>query len=177
VQILAGRLSNIWPVSTIQKVLAVAANASTWPRQLKSDMHASETPLHYCTHGDSRPPQSQKEGQKSDKENARTRTNPEKSQVLSILHTFSFSVLSHRSHQFTRMDSPATNPEMIHVVCKADNRQHAVVNIPSSLEELPASSLRARPILLGLTSNNLSYARGGDILHWYAACFYIFCAH
>ncbi|KAF7126023.1 hypothetical protein CNMCM5793_002382 [Aspergillus hiratsukae] len=66
------------------------------------------------------------------------------------------------------MDSPATNPEMIHVVCKADNRQHAVVKIPSSLDHnLPSSSLRARPILLGLTSNNLSYARGGDLLHWW----------
>ncbi|RDW81398.1 DUF2855 family protein [Aspergillus mulundensis] len=59
-------------------------------------------------------------------------------------------------------------PEMIHVVCKADNRQHAVVNIPSSPDHnLPPSSLRARPILLGLTSNNLSYARGGDLLHWW----------
>ncbi|KAL4982229.1 hypothetical protein BDW68DRAFT_195538 [Aspergillus falconensis] len=66
------------------------------------------------------------------------------------------------------MESPATNPEMIHVVCKADNRQHAVVEIASSLDHnLPSSSLRARPILLGLTSNNLSYARGGDLLHWW----------
>ncbi|KAF7128418.1 hypothetical protein CNMCM5793_003148 [Aspergillus hiratsukae] len=66
------------------------------------------------------------------------------------------------------MESPATNSEMIHVVCKADNRHHAVVTIPSSLEQnLPVSSLRARPILLGLTSNNLSYARGGDLLHWW----------
>ncbi|KAF4230412.1 hypothetical protein CNMCM6457_005988 [Aspergillus fumigatiaffinis] len=66
------------------------------------------------------------------------------------------------------MQSTATNPEMIHVVCKADNRQHTVVNIPSSVDEiLPSSSLRARPILLGLTSNNLTYARGGDLLHWW----------
>lgn len=74
------------------------------------------------------------------------------------------------------MESPATNPEMIHVVNKADNRQHAVVKLPPSLDRsLPSSSVRARPILLGLTSNNLSYARGGDLLHWYAACLYIFC--
>lgn len=67
------------------------------------------------------------------------------------------------------MESPATNPEMIHVVCKANNRQHAVVNTPASLDQnLPVSTLRARPILLGLTSNNLSYARGGDLLHWEA---------
>ncbi|KAG2005193.1 hypothetical protein GB937_008889 [Aspergillus fischeri] len=66
------------------------------------------------------------------------------------------------------MQSAATNPGMIHVVCKADNRQHAVVNIPPSVDQkLPSSSLRARPILLGLTSNNLSYARGGDLLHWW----------
>lgn len=69
------------------------------------------------------------------------------------------------------MGAPATNSETIHVVNKADNRQHAVVNLDSSLdEELPVSALRARPILLGLTSNNLSYARGGDLLHWYAGC-------
>ncbi|KAJ5914482.1 hypothetical protein N7504_003365 [Penicillium tannophilum] len=66
------------------------------------------------------------------------------------------------------MESPTTNPETIHVVSKTDNRQHAVVNIPPSLDQtLPTSSLRARPILLGLTSNNLSYARGGDLLHWW----------
>ncbi|KAI9370362.1 hypothetical protein BJX61DRAFT_544691 [Aspergillus egyptiacus] len=66
------------------------------------------------------------------------------------------------------MESPATTPEMIHVVCKADNRQHAVMEIPSSGDDnLPSSSLRARPVLLGLTSNNLSYARGGDLLHWW----------
>lgn len=67
------------------------------------------------------------------------------------------------------MESPTKNPEAIHVVSKTDNRQHTVVNIPPSLDQtLPASSLRARPILLGLTSNNLSYARGGDLLHWYS---------
>ncbi|GFF81012.1 hypothetical protein IFM60648_05897 [Aspergillus lentulus] len=66
------------------------------------------------------------------------------------------------------MESAATNPEMIHVVCKADNRQHAVVNVPPSVDQkLPSLSLRARPILLGLTSNNLTYARGGDLLHWW----------
>ncbi|GIK07283.1 hypothetical protein Aspvir_002941 [Aspergillus viridinutans] len=66
------------------------------------------------------------------------------------------------------MQSAATSPEMIHVVCKADNSKHAVVSIPSSVDQkLPSSSLRARPILLGLTSNNLSYARGGDLLHWW----------
>ncbi|KAF7181876.1 hypothetical protein CNMCM7691_001173 [Aspergillus felis] len=65
------------------------------------------------------------------------------------------------------MQSAATNPEMIHVVCKADNRQHAVVSIPSVDQKLPSSSLRARPVLLALTSNNLSYARGGDLLHWW----------
>ncbi|GFF41977.1 hypothetical protein IFM51744_04987 [Aspergillus udagawae] len=66
------------------------------------------------------------------------------------------------------MQSVATNPEMIHVVCKADNSQHAAVSIPSLVDQkLPSSTLRARPVLLGLTSNNLSYARGGDLLHWW----------
>ncbi|KAH3004133.1 hypothetical protein KXV73_000820, partial [Aspergillus fumigatus] len=40
------------------------------------------------------------------------------------------------------MGAPATNSETIHVVNKADNRQHAVVNLDSSLdEELPVSAL------------------------------------
>ncbi|KAK1141700.1 hypothetical protein N8T08_008798 [Aspergillus melleus] len=56
----------------------------------------------------------------------------------------------------------------IHVVSKADNHHHAVVNLPPPLGEgLPVSSILVRPILLGLTSNNLAYARGGDILHWW----------
>lgn len=81
--------------------------------------------------------------------------------------------------QFIRMESSATSPEMTHVVCKADNQQHAVINIPPSVNRNPPpSSLYARPTLLGLTSNNLSYARGGDLLHWYAdAGLHGFCGH
>ncbi|KAM0100606.1 hypothetical protein ACP6JE_004749 [Aspergillus fumigatus] len=44
------------------------------------------------------------------------------------------------------MGAPATNSETIHVVNKADNRQHAVVNLDSSLdEELPVSALPPPP--------------------------------
>jgi hypothetical protein len=59
--------------------------------------------------------------------------------------------------------------ETIHVVSKVDNGQHAVVAVESPLlstNELPPSSVRVRPHLLSLSSNNLSYARAGALLHW-----------
>ncbi|GAB1195846.1 hypothetical protein APSETT444_005111 [Aspergillus pseudonomiae] len=57
--------------------------------------------------------------------------------------------------------------ETIHVISKKDNSQHAVVTIENPLRQLPPSSVRVRPLLLSLSSNNLSYARGGEKLHWY----------
>lgn len=71
----------------------------------------------------------------------------------------------------------------IHVVSKIDNCQHATVSVgvsgsPSGVAssdeaagaggELAQENLAitARPILLSLTSNNLSYARSGEMLHW-----------
>ncbi|KAJ6010036.1 hypothetical protein N7522_005052 [Penicillium canescens] len=58
----------------------------------------------------------------------------------------------------------------VHVVSKLDNSQHAsfdVQSIPQSV--LPESSVRLRPLLISLTSNNLSYARMGQMLHWWDA--------
>ncbi|KAL2814056.1 hypothetical protein BDW59DRAFT_24137 [Aspergillus cavernicola] len=57
-----------------------------------------------------------------------------------------------------------------HVVSKADNQEHAVATLDRPEYEshaLAASSVRVRPLLIALTSNNLSYARGGDFLHWW----------
>lgn len=115
----------------------------------------------------------QAEGQGQTKERF---SREQEASCFSVTHSYKLfrltisSLQSHPKSSFG-MGAPATNSETIHVVNKADNRQHAVVNLDSSLdEELPVSALRARPILLGLTSNNLSYARGGDLLHWYAGC-------
>ncbi|KAK6831914.1 hypothetical protein RU639_002821 [Aspergillus parasiticus] len=60
--------------------------------------------------------------------------------------------------------------ESIHVISKKDNSQHAVVTIdnPSSgTRQLPPSSVRVRPLILSLSSSNLSYARAGKLLHWW----------
>ncbi|KAE8363612.1 hypothetical protein BDV27DRAFT_165322 [Aspergillus caelatus] len=60
--------------------------------------------------------------------------------------------------------------ETIHVVSKKDNSQHAVVtieNASSATRQLPPSSVRVRPLILSLSSNNLSYARAGELLHWW----------
>jgi hypothetical protein len=58
----------------------------------------------------------------------------------------------------------------VHVVSKADNLEHAVATLNHPEYEshnLATSSVRVRPLLISLTSNNLSYARGGDFLHWW----------
>ncbi|CAG8924734.1 unnamed protein product [Penicillium salamii] len=58
----------------------------------------------------------------------------------------------------------------VHVVSKADNQEHAVATLDHSEYEshsLSMSSVRVQPLLISLTSNNLSYARGGDFLHWW----------
>ncbi|BCS18072.1 DUF2855 family protein [Aspergillus puulaauensis] len=58
----------------------------------------------------------------------------------------------------------------VHVVSKADNQKHAVAALDTLHDEshsLASSSVRVWPLLIALTSNNLSYARGGDLLHWW----------
>ena len=56
----------------------------------------------------------------------------------------------------------------VHVVSKVDNQVHAVATLDRSTyhHDLDASSVRVQPLLITLSSNNLSYARGGDLLHW-----------
>ncbi|KAL2815308.1 hypothetical protein BJX63DRAFT_390071 [Aspergillus granulosus] len=57
----------------------------------------------------------------------------------------------------------------VHVVSKLDNRQHATFQVPAPAEPLKPSSIRIRTALLGLTSNNLTYALGGSVLGWWDA--------
>ena len=54
----------------------------------------------------------------------------------------------------------------VHVVSKTDNARHATFAIQTEPVKLAPSSIRVRTLLVSLTSNNLSYARGGDFLHW-----------
>jgi hypothetical protein len=56
----------------------------------------------------------------------------------------------------------------VHVVSKSKNQVNAVATLDRLEYEqhgLAASSVRVQPLLITLCSNNLSYARGGDLLH------------
>ncbi|KAL4933177.1 DUF2855 family protein [Aspergillus undulatus] len=57
----------------------------------------------------------------------------------------------------------------VHVVSKLDNRQHATFRVPAPKDPLNLSSIRVRAALLGLTSNNLTYAMGGSVRGWWDA--------
>ncbi|CBF80632.1 hypothetical protein AN8478.2 [Aspergillus nidulans FGSC A4] len=58
----------------------------------------------------------------------------------------------------------------IHVVSKTNNHQHATIDLPpSDSSPLKQSSVRIRPSLLSLTSNNLTYALLGNFLRWWDA--------
>ncbi|KAH0440698.1 hypothetical protein CcaCcLH18_02368 [Colletotrichum camelliae] len=56
----------------------------------------------------------------------------------------------------------------IHVVSKKDLAQHEVVPVNISLPALAPSSIRARSSLVAITSNNLTYAKLGDFVHWWS---------
>ncbi|KAL2855240.1 hypothetical protein BJX68DRAFT_274188 [Aspergillus pseudodeflectus] len=55
----------------------------------------------------------------------------------------------------------------VHVVSKSNNANHATFSLPPPTAPLPASSIRVRASLLSLSSNNLTYALLGDMLHWW----------
>lgn len=55
----------------------------------------------------------------------------------------------------------------IHVVSKSNNTEHVTVSLSQALGPLPPSSIRVKPQIVSLTSNNLSYARGGHFLRWW----------
>lgn len=56
----------------------------------------------------------------------------------------------------------------LHLVSKQDVTKHATV--PCAKQDqppLPAGSIRARTTLIGITTNNYSYAAAGTLLHWW----------
>ncbi|KAL2784941.1 hypothetical protein BJX66DRAFT_315868 [Aspergillus keveii] len=55
----------------------------------------------------------------------------------------------------------------VHVVSKSNNANHATFPLPPPATPLAPSSIRVRATILSLTSNNLTYALLGDILHWW----------
>ncbi|KAJ4367996.1 hypothetical protein N0V83_006351 [Neocucurbitaria cava] len=62
----------------------------------------------------------------------------------------------------------STSSPAIHVLDKANYSKHRVVTLPNEpLPPLAPSSLRLRPRILGLTTNNLTYARLGHLMGWY----------
>jgi hypothetical protein len=66
------------------------------------------------------------------------------------------------------LDMSSPPPATIHVLAKNNYTQHTLVTLPQSdLPALPKSSLRLRSRILGLTTNNLTYARLGHFLGWY----------
>ena len=66
-----------------------------------------------------------------------------------------------------------------HIVSKSDNRVHATFSVDKStypeLKHLSPGSVRVQPVVISLTSNNLSYARLGEMLHWYVNTFRFTC--
>ncbi|UQC90763.1 uncharacterized protein CLUP02_16293 [Colletotrichum lupini] len=55
----------------------------------------------------------------------------------------------------------------IHVISKRDLSKHETVAVDLPLPQLGVSSIRVRTSLIGITSNNLSYAKLGDMLQWW----------
>ncbi|KAL3488054.1 hypothetical protein BJX62DRAFT_253541 [Aspergillus germanicus] len=55
----------------------------------------------------------------------------------------------------------------VHVVSKSNNANHATFPLSPPTTPLAPSSIRVRATLLSLTSNNLTYALLGDMLHWW----------
>ncbi|KAH7378764.1 hypothetical protein BKA66DRAFT_466576 [Pyrenochaeta sp. MPI-SDFR-AT-0127] len=57
---------------------------------------------------------------------------------------------------------------IIHILDKANYSKHRLVTLlDESRPALAASSLRIQPKILGLTTNNLTYARHGHLMGWY----------
>ncbi|KAF6800999.1 hypothetical protein CSOJ01_12095 [Colletotrichum sojae] len=56
----------------------------------------------------------------------------------------------------------------IHVISKKDLTKHETIAVDLALPALGPSSIRARTSLIGITYNNLSYAKLGDFLQWWS---------
>ncbi|RYP19238.1 hypothetical protein DL765_003439 [Monosporascus sp. GIB2] len=60
------------------------------------------------------------------------------------------------------------SPQILHILDKADYSNHRLVTLPSHpLPALAPSSLRLQSKILGLTTNNLGYARLGHLTGWW----------
>jgi hypothetical protein len=65
-------------------------------------------------------------------------------------------------------DAMSAQSPTIHVLDKSDYSKHRLVELPDEFRpSLKPSSLRFRPKILGLTTNNLTYARLGHLMGWY----------
>lgn len=60
-----------------------------------------------------------------------------------------------------------SNSASLLAVSKDNIADHAAVNLPTTLPPLEQSSVRVQTKILAVTSNNLSYARNGALLHWW----------
>jgi hypothetical protein len=60
-----------------------------------------------------------------------------------------------------------TDEFVIQVLKKKDYTSQHLVSIPSALPPLPADCVRVKSTLISLTRNNITYARLGDLLHWW----------
>lgn len=59
--------------------------------------------------------------------------------------------------------------DQVHAISKKDNSKHVVYNIPPTSESPVANSVRVKSHIISLSSNNMTYARMGDILNWWDA--------
>ncbi|WYZ43495.1 hypothetical protein EsH8_VI_001194 [Colletotrichum jinshuiense] len=57
----------------------------------------------------------------------------------------------------------------IHIISKRDLSKHETLAVDLPLAQLASSSIRVRTSLIGITTNNLTYAKLGDLLQWWNA--------
>jgi len=58
--------------------------------------------------------------------------------------------------------------QTLRVVLKSRYDEQTFISIPPAMTALMPSSIRVQTVLVGLTSNNLSYCAAGDSLHWWS---------
>ncbi|PPJ52129.1 hypothetical protein CBER1_10247 [Cercospora berteroae] len=67
------------------------------------------------------------------------------------------------------MTSTTAMPCEIHVIRKSSIGEHSTISISSSSPPLQENKIRAIPRIVSLSANNLSYAKGAHIMHWWDA--------
>lgn len=63
----------------------------------------------------------------------------------------------------------SSSPYSLQILEKADYKKQHIATYDNSLPQLGPSSIRVQSRVVGLTTNNITYARIGDALHWYDA--------